>query len=229
MSARKPASSRIIVVLIGDVVASRQVVDRRKLAEQVTRGMKSAGATFARHLLAPPAKTAGDSVVLALSVPDDGYNIAVLLDRTIWPQQFRWAMASGTVDVGLRSRIVGEMDGPAFHRAAGALHRAREENLPFALDLGDRSEASQRVVEWLIRLCADIRSSWTPAEARVAHLMNDARRQLDVARKLGISPQAVAQTLRRGRYQDLEVGARLISAWLMDEPRKRAAAELKSS
>jgi len=213
-TAKRRRSPRVITVLLGDVVASRQVVDRRGLVDQVAKGLRSARARYAPHMLAPPARTAGDSVVFALSVSDDAYDIALLLDRVSWPHRFRWALASGTVDVGQRSRNVTEMDGPAFHRAAGALQRARHEDLPFALDLADRSAPVQRLVEWLMRLCAEIRSDWTAAEARVAHLMHDAERQLDVASQIGITPQAVAQALRRAKYQDLEVAANLIRDWL---------------
>jgi hypothetical protein len=199
---------------MGDIVASRHVEDRRLLVRRVTAGLRDIAATFEPDLLAPPARTAGDSVVVALKHPGNAYDMALGMDLPLWPDRFRWALASGTVDIGRTSRDVSRMDGPAFHRAATALERARDSDLAFALDLDGQAETAQRVVEWLIQMCASIRAEWTPAEARVAQLMPGAVRQLDVARKLDISPQAIAQTLKRARYGDLSTAADILRAWL---------------
>jgi hypothetical protein len=106
------------------------------------------------------------------------------------------------------------MDGPAFHRAGTALERARADDLPFALDLVERTAEATAVAETLARVHAVLMRRWTRAQLAAVRAMEDCRAQLAAAERLGITQQAVSDALRAAGWREVEAAERALRDWL---------------
>lgn len=114
------------MVLLGDLVNSRGM-ERRDLYKRVLDGViLDINRRRERDLLAPLKIIRGIDEVGC--VPrETGAALAVIRDLSagVLPRRYRFGLARGAIDIDSPAGDVAEMDGPAFHEAAGALSRAR--------------------------------------------------------------------------------------------------------
>src|SRR5437899_7796707 len=121
-------------VLVGDMIRSRAVRERRKMAQRVEAQIRLVNRRWRDAWVAPLTTTRGiDEFSGVLREARPAFDIFVFLNAALHPARFRAALASGTVDVAAQSRDAASMDGPAFHRAADALAQARRRGQPFAI------------------------------------------------------------------------------------------------
>lgn len=161
---------------------------------------------FASVLLAPPVMTRGiDEFSAVFRAPGEVFDFTVALNEQIWPLRFRVGVGVGAIDVAERSRNAARMDGPAFHRAAAALTRARDTETTFAIEAPDAAESDIRAIEALALAHATIADSWTPAVARIVVALRRWPTGSAAARELGITQQAVSRARRRASLAVLQV------------------------
>ena len=189
-------------VVVGDLVASRRVPDRKGLGRQIDRTLRGLAKAYPGEgvWLAPPMTTRGiDEISGVMRGPRRGFDVAVALNVAIWPQRFRVALAAGTIDVGLDTGDASEMDGQAFHRAAAALQHARDHEIGFAVALPGQPTEVCRLVEALAGLHEAIVAGWTPRSAQVVVAYRRHGNQSAAARQLGVG--------RRRRYYSFNLSA----------------------
>ncbi|MGH9750146.1 MAG: SatD family protein [Candidatus Polarisedimenticolia bacterium] len=202
-------------VLVGDMIRSRAVAERRAMAKKVETEIRAVNRRWRDAWVAPLTTTRGiDEISGVLREARPAFDIVVFLDTALHPARFRYALASGTVDVAPASTDASAMDGPAFHRAADALAQGRRRNLPFTTAIEGEPPEVRGLVEAAARLHEAIRASWTRREAEAVYAYRLAGTQVAVARKLKVTQQAVSDALARARYADLVVAENAIRAWL---------------
>lgn len=137
-----------------------------------------------------------------------------MLNEDVWPLRFRVAIGYGLVDVSERSTNAGDMDGPAFHAAADALLRAKDQGLPFALSISGWSVADCGLAEELARLHVTLMEDWTDARVKIVAAYRELGRQADVARRLGVTQQAVSAALGKAHFHELVAAEDALRRWL---------------
>ncbi len=187
---------RSLFALSADLAASRRAPDRARLARTVAKALRHLAAAWPEAWVAPPVTTRGlDEISGALRRPEHAFDALAALNAAVWPQRFRAALAEGTVDVGARTHDARAMDGPAFHRAADALLRAKREDLPLVLAVDFLTPEEQRVLEQAMRLHGAVAAAWKPSRAAAAAALRAAGTQKAAARRLKITPQSVSEAL----------------------------------
>jgi hypothetical protein len=162
------ARSPVRFALIADLIASRKAPARSSLSKRIERALKRVSDAFSDEWFAKPMTTRGlDEVSGVLRLATHAFDIAVQINLAIWPQRFRFGLASGSIDVGERSRRASDMDGSAFHNAAKALHRAATQDLPFATELNVDDAAGVGLIEQIAALHASIIKRWPRGAAAV--------------------------------------------------------------
>lgn len=120
------------------------------------------------------------------------------------------------IEIG--EKRLAEMAGPGLHRAADALDRARQAGQPLALDVPEASAHGCAVVESAAPLHDTIVRHWTARTASVIQAYVGSGptppTQTAIGERLGLSQQAVWQSLRRGELKVLRRGAGAIRDWL---------------
>jgi len=202
-------------VLVGDMIHSRTLRERRKMAQKVEAQIRQINRRWRTAWIAPLTTTRGiDELSGVLREASPAFDIVVFLNAALHPARFRSALASGAVDVAPKSGDAAAMDGPAFHRAADALAQARRRGLPFVAAIEGEPREICGLVEATAKLHDVISSSWTSREAEAVHIYRLVGTQAAVARRLRITQQAVSDALSRARFSDLTVAEDAIRAWL---------------
>lgn len=202
-------------VLIADLVHSRRVEDRPAFESRLEAALRRVRTLPGVDWHAPLEAVKGiDELSSVLLTPDRAFDVAWQVNLRVWPESFRFVLAHGEIDVGWETRRAGPMDGPAYHRAAAGITRARDDGLPFALDLPGVPSTQTAVVESLAHLHDTIVAEWSAREAEFVRAYDELGRQGDVAERFDVSQQAVSKALRRARDHELHDARRAIAAWL---------------
>ena len=173
------------------------------------------GPSYTAGLLLPFERTAGDEVQALFEDATTVVNVAIQLLRagTWWI-----GVGVGTVEQPLPATARAGR-GPAYVAARAAVEGAK--GVPAGIGIGgstgaDRAEAAA----WLL---AALLSRRTPEGWEVVDLMAGSVKQVDVAAKLGISPQAVSRRLRVAGWAEERRGRELL-AWLLEQADRRPRA-----
>lgn len=198
-------SSGILTVIVGDLVGSRKVSDRAELSLAVRRAIEQTDHAFTDAFHAPAELTRGvDEISAVLYDPSLSYRICTYLNEQLHPYEFRFAVVRGLIDVNVSSRDASSMDGPAFHRAADLVERARKENRAILFDLSLQRPALEEALNKVANLCHLLRKSWTDPQREVVTLYRRLGRQDLVADSLGLTQQAISRLLSRAHWTEIE-------------------------
>ena len=195
-------------VVTADQKDSRTDIDRAgRVREELDRA-------FADALVLPVDRTAGDEIQALL--PEASAALAMVLDLT---RREYWSVGLGIGDVRTPlPAATREATGSAFIAARDAVAAAKKSPTRFALAVGreaeaerggadttsdtsDTSDTTPDEVEALTNLLLLARERRTPQGWEVADLIATADSQRDVARTLGVTPQAVSTRLRTSGWR----------------------------
>lgn len=161
-------------------------------------------------------RTVGDEVQAVVTDARAAVDATLLLVR-----DGHWSVGIGGGSGRLRGSASAS-DGEAFIRARVAVTRAKTRGapVPVALELGQTTIDLEPLLQLLVGLVLDR----TEAAWRVTDLLDRAMSGVEVARELGITPQAVSQHRRAARW-DTEVAARDSLARLLERESTDATME----
>ncbi|MGI8613131.1 MAG: hypothetical protein ACR2KL_04175 [Nocardioidaceae bacterium] len=178
--------------------------ESRKQADHVPRVLAELAAAIAPAL--PFERTAGDEVQGVLTAPDDVVGVALRLQRGGgW-----WVgVGIGAVETPLPASAR-EGRGEAYRNARTAVESAKSNSSGLAV-VGGPLATHVEAALWLL---ATLLHRRTPPGWQVVDAMRGRRLQIDVARELGISAQAVSRRLQVAGWTEERRG-RELAAWLL--------------
>jgi len=187
-------------VIVGDVVDSRSRTDRERLRTALEAGLDRANEVAREGLVAPFAVLKGvDEVGGVLETPAEAYAAIRAIAEALHPAEIRFAVVYGAVDVAPDADDVAVMDGPAFHRADELLATAETDDRWVGVDLGDGDDLLRTLLSDHVDLLFMIKANWTERQTEVVRLYRTEDTMDAVADRLGVSVQAVSQTLQAAR------------------------------
>lgn len=194
--------TRRAYVVLGDVVASREIEDREAFRDTVAAALDSVNDRYADDLVAEFALVKGvDEIAGVLSGPRNTYRLLRDVVAAVRPGAIRFAVVYGEIDVGAAGDDVGEMDGPAFHRADEALADVADADLYVAFS--GRRPGLDPLVGTSLNLLLMAREGWTGRQRAMVAAYEETGTQEAVARQFDVSQQTVSATLRRADWPRL--------------------------
>ena len=191
-------------VILGDVVSSRKIEFREKLQKSIEDACQKANSNYTQDIYADFKLLKGtDELGGVLSNITNLFRILVLLEDSIFPERIRFAVVLDSIDVGIGSKDISKMDGPAFHRASEYVSELKKTGLLLRLSIED--EIVDSAIEGEINLMFLMRSKWTGRQRQIAKSYEELHSSLKVATKLGIAHQTVAFTLKRAEWWSLSL------------------------
>jgi hypothetical protein len=192
-----------VFVLTVDQRHSRRTADR---VEALLRDL----AVRAPELARPFERTAGDEVQAVVARPEVVVELALLLVRD---RAWSVGIGVGSVDEPLpASTRAGS--GPAFNLARAAVTAAKARSTGLAVAGAD--EAAARRAQTALDLVAALLQRRTDRGVEAAALARQGLTQLEVARRLGVTKQAVSQRLQAADWH-LEAPGRDLATYLLSE------------
>jgi hypothetical protein len=193
MSPGRRETEKPWVAVIGDVVRSRRLdrsgraAAQRALFELVAQLDAASGPQLGSRFTI----TTGDEFQGLLRTPEPIPELlwAIQVGRREVP--IRVGIGRGALFTPLRNEAVG-MDGPVFHAARDAIDasRLRHGDRPVFAGFGDGLDG---ILTGIAAGLSALRARWTERQLEVARSLRPGTTQIDAARALGVSPQAVHQ------------------------------------
>lgn len=190
--------ARQYCVVLGDVVASRDITDResfQKTARETFRAINDEHNSYIRADFSYIKGIDEFGGVLTSVAPVAA--IQRTLSRSMHPEQLRLAAAVGEIDITMEPGNPASMDGPAFATAARVLTEIERDGDTFRLD--GTEPLVDGVISDQITLLDVIRQRWSERKMEVVRASERNETQTAVAETLGITRQAVSNHLREVR------------------------------
>ncbi|MDD4663459.1 MAG: SatD family protein [Caldisericia bacterium] len=163
-------------VVLGDVRESRKSNDRNLLQKKLTQTMGIINQTkaYSKVFLAPFSILKGvDEVGAVLKSVTHLYQLISTIENAIYPDIMRFAVNLNRIDVGVMSKDIKMMDGPAFHEASQQLTNMKvKEKLKsrkyFSLDFNEMlPKQIELMYESLVNMVFWIKINWKEDDYKI--------------------------------------------------------------
>lgn len=181
----------IFLAVIGDVVGSRGVQDRKELQRRLRKAIDLVNERFSAGIASHFVLTIGDEFQGLLHSVKEIDRLMALFRSIVHPVELRMGLGVGRLDTTLEPIALG-MDGPCFHRARAAIEQAERR----ATLIEVVAEAEEACFGIYSLLYAGLRYGWTERQQQVVDLTMGGMSGKSIAAELGITPSAVSQHLR---------------------------------
>src|SRR3954451_21571292 len=186
-------------VVIGDMVKSRRLPNRRAAQRHLKALITSLNRHFTKVRLSRFVITLGDEFEGSLrdfsAVPDVIWRIETSFRDA--PIRLGFGFGSLSTDV---SRSPLEMDGEAFHNARAAIEKARKENLSGAAFLGFGIEEDE-ILNGFARILHHHWNRLTRRQQETLALPRAGYAQVQIAARFGVTESTVSQASRKAGSQ----------------------------
>jgi hypothetical protein len=191
-----------LYVLLGDLIGSTKVIDRELFGKRLERACETVNTRYAKDLYGHLKILKGvDEVGAVLSTLPNTYSIISLISEDLRPRVMRFTLVFDHIDTALETKDVAKMDGPAFHRASHMMAALKKSKMLYDMAVGDPLLDTSITSE--INLLLLLKQSWSDRQYKVVKEYEKTGNQLQVARTLGISQQAVSKTLSRSMWREI--------------------------
>jgi len=182
----------IYCAIIGDIIRSRDLVERKPVQEKFQKGIKKINEEFKSEIVSQFLITLGDEFQGVLLHPEKSVDLIDRFEELIHPVNFVYGVGIGEITTKIYKFALG-MDGSAFHRARSALEQAKK-GPQRTFYLTENAELDE-IVNTLLFLIQELKKHWTPRQFEVVSLYQKIGSQKKVAEQLQIVPSVVSETL----------------------------------
>jgi len=209
MNSREPSaiSGKRYIVLIGDLLSSRGVIDRIGVQARLHDAMEQCN-TQHRCLVSPYTITLGDEFQAVLSCADFVFTDAITILLALYPTRIRFSIGVGILTTPINNNQAIGMDGPAFHLARDGITKLKKSGGLFAVT-GLPVEYQPLVQHTLDLISHEVKTRWNYRYLRTylglnAKLLND---KSSYGKGVVRHTAAELQITESGVYRLIEVGA----------------------
>lgn len=195
-------------VLLGDVVNSRGIDERGQFESEIDAELRQINRTYDEQLVANFTRLKGiDEIGAVLGSARSLVEIRRDLTLGFHPELLRTAVVRGEVN-DLSENDVSQMDGGGFATAADELNQVEKANRTFrmcGLPMGND------IISECINIIDYIRSRWTEERVRAIRAYQRKGSQVEAAKLLGVSRQAVNKHLNSQPVQLVQQTEEIVS------------------
>ncbi|HEX9740343.1 MAG TPA: SatD family protein, partial [Ignavibacteriaceae bacterium] len=183
------------LVLIGDIVASKRIKNRKEIQKKLQNLFKSFNNN--KEIISPFTITLGDEFQAVFSKADNIFKYLWEVLFVIYPVQVRFSFGIGDITTSINTVQAIGMDGPAFYNAREGLTELKQKAFQFNLVHND--EKKIMLIKQVLFLLSHLTSGWKESRFKILSLLYDDMSVFEVAKKMKISDKAV--------YKNIDAGA----------------------
>jgi hypothetical protein len=182
-------------LLLGDVINSRGIKNRKHFEKKFQAALEEVVRRHKDAFTFPLKQWKGiDEIAGLLKTPGDIYKIITTVNELLDPEQMRFVMAVGQIDVSGKSKDISLLDGPVFHEAATKMGEIKKDKWLFGVAGVDGLEAKALDVQ--VNSLLLIRAGWTEKQRKIYYLYSKNENQEQTGKQLKITQQSISKTLR---------------------------------
>lgn len=182
------------VVVIADLVGSREVRARAQFQRRLKSIIQAANGRAGRALASPYTLTLGDEFQAVYRDATRVFADILGIQAQLAPMQARFALASGALATSVNPTQAIGMDGPAFHRARALLERLKRDERVFGVQTDETG--AWTLPAGALAVLSGLSSGWLPARFEVLAGLMHGLSNAEIAKKADISPRAVNKNIR---------------------------------
>ena len=183
------------IVLIGDIVNSKNISERGKIQLQLNTVFKKINED--KVLLSPYTITLGDEFQAVYNKADSIFNHIWQISRAIYPLKIRFSVGTGDITTKINKKQAIGMDGPAFYNARNGLNELKESGFLFMINSDEL--ISKEIIKQSLFLISYLISGWKKSRLDILVFLNENFSIGEIAKKLKITDKAV--------YKNIDAGA----------------------
>jgi hypothetical protein len=191
--------SKLHLVLIGDLVRSRDIRARAAVQRRLSKALTALNRST--RPLSPFTITLGDEFQAVLRDATGVFSSLFTIQREIWPARARYSLGVGRLETPINSERAIGMDGPAFHRARAGIDDMKSGGSLFRI-----SGLGREQFEWLdsaLDLVSHSVRDWKPRRFAIALDWINGRPADEIAARVGISITGVYKNLNAGAVRPI--------------------------
>lgn len=182
------------LVLIGDLVGSRQVAGRAALQRRLKSAVQTVNRRRQPLLGSPMTITLGDEFQAVYRSVETVFADIFLLLHALAPVRARFALAVGEIVTPLNKQQAIGMDGPAFHEARDVLTTLKAEGR--LLGLAGLREDTARLAKPVLAVLSGQMEAWRETRLRLFAGLLEGASPAALAKTAKITPRAVNKNIR---------------------------------
>lgn len=193
---------RKFYVLLGDVISSRRIRDRERFQKKNEEILEKINTVYVEDIFADFKILKGiDEIGGVLSTMSNIYKIINEILEQFHPNLIRFVLIFDYIDTGMESFDISKMDGPAFHKASDTMNTLKKSKLMFDMSVSDKM--IDTAITGQINLILLTKKNWSLKQHQIVREYKSTNNQDDVAKKLGITQQAVSKTLNKVMWKEI--------------------------
>lgn len=195
-------------VLIGDIVKSRKVKQRKELQLKLENALFRINNDYQRFIESKFLVTVGDEFQGVLKPTAPVYKIICIIAESIFPVQVRLGLGLGSITTPVKETALG-MDGPVFHAAREALNIAHEDKKEHAVvfkpEPGVLDKNSEEEVNALLGSLAVIKKLWPGSFQEILPYLREGKTQKEIASLKGTTQPYISKLINNAYWKEVKL------------------------
>lgn len=209
-------------VIIGDIIDSKKIKDRKKAQVKFKEILDQVNATYAEDIASQFTITLGDEFQGLLKTGRNIINIISDIEFAMAPIDLRFGIGIGEISTEINFEYSSEIDGPAYHRARAMVEALLDNAKQYSskqTNIMISSQTNNAEIDGLINsvlsVCSVLKSRWTPRQREIiATYLDNKANQYRTAEKLGIGQSSVSKALHSANFYSYQAALDTVNSFL---------------
>lgn len=188
------------IVLIGDIVSSKAIINRAKIQEKLADTLNSLNKENI-NLISPYTITIGDEFQAVFRNANKIFYDVMKILLTVYPEKIRFSIGIGTIDTQINKKQAIGMDGPAFHKAREGIEELKESQYLYTI-VGLHTPYKE-LIKHTLNIVSHISRKWRRSRLQVLLMLYKEIPIKEIAKRLNLSDKSIYKTIEAGELKTI--------------------------
>lgn len=213
------------VAIIGDVLDSRKIRDRRDFQRHFKQVLATINEKYFDDLASNFTITLGDEFQGLLKNRAHVITIITEIEMAMAPFELRFGIGIGDVTTDISFEHSSEIDGPAYHRARQMIDEVERKKTQYnesqsnmMICSGEANDEVDELLNAILSACTAIKLKWTNRQKEIIHsYLTNGENQYRTANTLNIGQSSVNKALKATNFYTYQSAMNTVNAFLSRE------------
>lgn len=196
------------LVLIGDIVASKRIKNRKEIQKKLQTLFKSINKDN-KNIISPYTITLGDEFQAVFANADSVFKNLWEILFAVFPVKVRFSLGIGGINTPINKIQAIGMDGPSFYNARNGLNELKQTSFLFNVVHDDEKKII--LIKQNLFLLSHLSSGWKETRYKILSFLYDRLSVSQIAGKMKISDKAVYKNIDAGALMNIISITKIIS------------------
>lgn len=216
------------VAIIGDIVESKQIKDRKDIQKKFKNILTNINAKYSEDITSKFVVTLGDEFQGLLNNRNNIMRIICEIQMAMAPLELRFGIGIGGISTDINLDNSSEIDGSAYHRARKMIKEIESKEFKYTERHSNIMICSEEnnieideLLNSILSVCTALKSKWTDRQKEIiyAYLSND-ENQYKAGDILNIGQPSVNKALSNARFYSYKSAIETVNSFLSKERRE---------